>query len=246
MRFGRVKEWMRLKWFPDDEARFKKYIALLFLIKAMAMIVLITKFSPTIASMGISGPAYGVYAVLRLTLTVTLFYVFYKGKVWQFIFKTIPCMFLSLLLMLIAAMFMEPAVVLIFIGSSIYHNRKRFKMYMKYKQYTVYTVIALILSAIATVVALLGLNETMSEEYIMCRMALSLFTLIPVFMLWKLLKSEIERGRSFYEVIRIVSIMGWAFMFFLLGWMTVIPIKFLSAKSLLGDEDNDFFALQYR
>ncbi|WP_462332082.1 hypothetical protein [Schwartzia sp. (in: firmicutes)] len=245
MVFGRVKEWMRVNWFPDDEARFKKYMAVLFLIKAMTLIILLTRFSPTIASLGILGAAYGIYAVSRLTLTVMLFYIFYKGKVWQFMFKTIPCMFLSLLVMCITAMYMGPAAVLIFVGSSIYHNRKRFKMYMKYKQYTKYTIIAMIISVTAVALTWLGFKRMSGEEYIMFRMALSLFTLIPVFMLWKLLKSEIEGGRSFYEAIRIVSIMGIAFLLFLLGWMTVIPVKFLSDKSLLGDEDNDFFALQH-
>ena len=245
MGFGRVKEWMRVNWFPDDEARFKKYMAVLFLIKAMTLIILLTRLSPTIASLGILGAAYGIYAVSRLTLTVMLFYIFYKGKVWQFMFKTIPCMFLSLLVMCITAMYMGPAAVLIFVVSSIYHNRKRFKMYIKYKQYTKYTVIAMIISVTVVALTWLGFKRMSGEEYIMFRMALSLFTLIPVFMLWKLLKSEIESGRSFYEAIRIVSIMGIAFLFFLLGWMTVIPVKFLSDKSLLGDEDNDFFALQH-
>jgi hypothetical protein len=174
-----------------------------------------------------------------------LFYIFYKGKVWQFMFKTIPCMFLSLLVMCITAMYLGPVAVLIFVVSSIYHNRKRFKMYIKYKQYTKYTVIAMIISVTVVALTWLGFKRMSGEEYIMFRMALSLFTLIPVFMLWKLLKSEIESGRSFYEAIRIVSIMGIAFLFFLLGWMTVIPVKFLSDKSLLGDEDNDFFALQH-
>ena len=77
----------------------------------------------------------------------------------------------------------------------------------------------------------------------MFRMAASLILFIPVYMLWNLMKNEIAKGRTFIETMRIMSLMGVAWVFMLLCWASVIPVKFLSADWIYGYDD-DFMPLR--
>ena len=60
--------------------------------------------------------------------------------------------------------------------------------------------------------------------------------------LWWLFNREQTNGRRFWETIRIVYLLPVVFAILLIDWATLLPIKFISGKSTLGDDEHDYFA----
>jgi hypothetical protein len=61
--------------------------------------------------------------------------------------------------------------------------------------------------------------------------------------LWNLLTQEIHQGRSFFEAMRILELMPMTFGYFLIGVLTIVPIKLFSGESLFGEEGHDYLAM---
>ena len=57
-----------------------------------------------------------------------------------------------------------------------------------------------------------------------------------------LLHREQTNGRRFWETMRVLYLFPVVFAILLIDWATLIPIKFISGKSTLGDDEHDYFA----
>lgn len=231
----------RERWIPNEEEKYKKYMYMLVLIKIIALAILSARLA------GIGSLAVDilkpVYIVARLLLSIIIFYIMYKARVWHFLLKQFLCLLVSVVCISIAAHCAGPLVVPMFILFAIYHNRNRFKVYAKYKQYTVYVLATGLISSAVKASGWLYFSKLAAADYLMFRMAASLILFIPVYMLWNLMKNEIAKGRTFIETMRIMSLMGVAWVFMLLCWASVIPVKFLSADWIYGYDD-DFMPLR--
>ena len=60
---------------------------------------------------------------------------------------------------------------------------------------------------------------------------------------YHLLMQEIQKGRSFFEATRIVALIPVAFLYFLIGLLTIVPVKFFSGESLFGEEGHDYLIM---
>ena len=45
------------------------------------------------------------------------------------------------------------------------------------------------------------------------------------------------------EATRIVALIPVAFIYFLIGLLTIVPVKFFSGESLFGEEENDYLVM---
>ena len=237
---GKIKDCLNLaKRFPTEEERYKKYILLLAVLKLTTFCVLLSGVAYIAFGSGWRTFWTDLRLVLRVFLVVLLFYIFYKGRVFHFLLKTLPCLALSLFVMVMAAIFISPLAVLAVLGLSVFFNRKRFKIIARYKNFCWYILANLVISG---GVALSIKNGLLTGSMTDSLLAYFL-TLGPFFLLWMLLKHEVEGGRSFVETMRIMSLISSVFFFFLFSFLTVVPVKYLSGKSLFGEDDNDYLAL---
>ncbi len=237
---GKIKDFFNLaKRFPTEEERYKKYIMLLAVLKLTTFCVLVS---------GVAYIAFGsswmtfwtdLRLVLRLFLGVLLFCIFYKGRVFHFLLRTLPCLALSLFLMVMAGIFIGPLSLLAALGLSVFFNRKRFKIFGRYKNFCWYILANLVISGGVALSTKFGLLTGSFSDSLLA----FFLTLGPFFLLWMLLKHEVEGGRSFVETMRVIALTGSAFLFFLFSFMTVVPVKYISGKSLFGEDDNDYLAL---
>ena len=68
------------------------------------------------------------------------------------------------------------------------------------------------------------------------------WSILTCLVLWWLFHREQTNGRRFWETMRILYLFPIVFAILLIDWATLIPIKFISGKSTLGDDEHDFLA----
>ena len=129
--------------------------------------------------------------------------------------------------------------------AALYSNRKRFKMYGKYKPFMAFYG-SLVLMWIGFVgipfISLMLGNIGQNVTYTTPRWVDITWSILTCLALWWLFHREQTNGRRFWETMRILYLFPIVFAILLIDWATLIPIKFISGKSTLGDDEHDFFA----
>lgn len=116
---------------------------------------------------------------------------------------------------------------------------KRFKIYARYKNYCGYILATLAITGGAMIAFGSGMVAGSFDNKVLAFFV----TMIPLFLLWMLLKHEVEKGRSFVEAMRIMALITPSFLLCLWAFLTVVPVKYFSGQSLFGEEGSDYLAL---
>lgn len=228
----------------SEEDRCNKYMLFLMALSFVQFCTSAATIAPDNALSFLLLPASILQVILSLALLVISAYICYKNKVWHFLFRLVPCAFVSLILLGIVQGILGPAGLAIWVIASIYVNRHYFKPIGNYQNYIFYYFACAVASMVAGVVIMYTVFNGSSDG----AMGLSLFMGLIVglgmtALLWRMLSKDIAQGKTFYEALRIVTLIPVAFMFLMIGLLTLVPVKFFSGKHLFGEEGHDYLVM---
>ena len=195
------------------------------------------------------------YATLRLDSMLVLigsaiyglisFYIACRSKSIQFCLKLLPGILLSMYLTLNSTALIGGTAFGIALIAALYANRKRFKMYGKYKPFIVFYGIHVVMWIGFVVIPFISLmldNFGQRGTYTTPDWVDITWAILTCLTLCWLLHREQTNGRRFWETMRVLYLFPVVFAILLIDWATLIPIKFISGKSTLGDDEHDYFA----
>ena len=228
----------------SEEDRCNKYMLFLMVLNFVQFCASAARIAPDNSLHFLLLPASLLQVVLSLALLVISVYICYKNKVWHFLFRLVPCGLVSLILLGIVQGIMGPVGLAIWVIASIYVNRHYFKPIGNYQNYIFYYVACMIASIVVSVIIMYTtFNATSSSAIGMSLFLAMIGGLGMTALLWRLLSKDIAHGKTFYEALRVVSLIPVTFMFLLIGLLTLIPVKFFSGKHLFGEEGHDYLAM---
>lgn len=181
-----------------------------------------------------------LFALANLAFLLLVIYINYKNKVWHFMFRLLLCAFVTLFPLLFLFSTLGPAGLALWAIASLIANRKLFWVFRHYKKYTIYLVLCYAVLIVISAILFFGGFSAGSPWPAMIGL---LQGLILLGMLRCICLDEIRQGKSFLEVLRILALLPASFLFFCIGLLTVIPVRFFSKESLFGEEGHDFIAM---
>ena len=183
--------------------------------------------------------------IASVAYALITFYVACRSKSLQFCLKMLPGVLLSMFLALKGFELIGGVAFGIALIAALYSNRKRFKMYGKYKPFMAFYGFLLLMwigfVGIPFISLMLG-NIGQNVTYTTPRWVDITWSILTCLVLWWLFHREQTNGRRFWETMRILYLFPIVFAILLIDWATLIPIKFISGKSTLGDDEHDFLA----
>ncbi|SHK47510.1 hypothetical protein SAMN05216582_10540 [Selenomonas ruminantium] len=228
----------------SEEDRGQKYMLFLMLLTFVQFCTNAATVAPDNALSFLLLPATLLEIVLSLAMLVLSVYIFYQNKVWHFLFRLVPCTLVSLILLGIVQALLGPAGLAIWVIAAIYVNRHYFKPIGKYQGYIFYYFACIVTSMIAGVfITYTAFSATSSSAIGLSMFMGMLVGLGMTALLWRLMAKEIANGRTFYEALRIATLIPVAFMFLLIGLLTFVPVKFFSGKHLFGEKGHDYLMM---
>lgn len=228
----------------SEEDRCNKYMLFLMVLTFVQFCSSAAAIAPDNALSFLLLPASLLEVVLSLAMLVLSIYICYKNKVWHFLFRLVPCTLVSLILLGLIQGILGPVGLAIWVIASICLNRHYFKPIGNYQGYIFYYFACIVMSTIAGVVIMYTALNAASDGAIGLSMFMGLIAgLAMTALLWRLVAKEIANGRTFYEALRIATLIPVAFMFLLIGLLTFVPVKFFSGKHLFGEEGHDYLMM---
>lgn len=177
-----------------------------------------------------------IAVILFLILAI---YVNYKNKVWHFLFRLLLSVMVNVILLVMAAYFIGVAAAIVWVVAAVFVNRRRFTVFLRYKNYIRYIVATYILTSGLRFVMMRFFFQN-PEMWPLIQFGLFAISMALLGWFYHLLMQEIQKGRSFFEATRIVALIPVAFLYFLIGLLTIVPVKFFSGESLFGEEGHDY------
>lgn len=189
--------------------------------------------------------------VLSVILGLVTLNVAYKNRSLHFFFKMLPSGLISLVLTLKAVEFVGLPALAAALVAGIYANRKRFKMYLRYHSFLGYYVMCAgmwMLVIVIPTICIFGYQLLTtgagSVDYTPPKLVNAMAIGLSYALLHWLFKREQGKGRPFMETTRVFFMFPMVLPFLLFDWATLIPVKFISGKSIFGGSNHDFFALE--
>jgi len=189
--------------------------------------------------------------VLSAILALVTLNVAYKNRSLHFFFKMLPSGLISLVLTFKAVEFVGLSALAAALVVGIYANRKRFKMYLRYHSFLGYYVmcagmwmLVLVIPCICIFGYMLLTTGTAHVYYTPPKFVSAIACGLSYALLHWLFKREQAKGRPFMETTRVFFMFPMVLPFLLFDWATLIPIRFISGKSIFGRNKHDFFALE--
>lgn len=180
--------------------------------------------------------------LLSVSWLVMLLYINIANKVLFFFFRILISGIVNLVGFYAIFHFLGVAGAVIWVLGALLVNRSRLKIFFAYPNYIGYVVGGYVFSFMVN--WLIGLLGTDPYSW---WIAVGILPFLPSFVLliwlWNLLTQEIHQGRSFFEAMRILELMPMTFCYFLIGVLTIVPIKLFSGESLFGEEGHDYLAM---
>ena len=186
---------------------------------------------------------FNIVTVIAVILFLILaIYVNYKNKVWHFLFRLLLSVMGNVILLVMAAYSIGVAAAIVWVVAAVLVNRRRFAVFLRYKNYISYIVATYILTA-GLRLAVMRLFFHKPEMWPLIQLGSFAISMALLGWFYHLLMQEIQKGRTFFEATRIVALIPVAFIYFLIGLLTIVPVKFFSGESLFGEEGNDYLVM---
>ena len=222
--------------FPTEKERYDKY---LWLLKLSIICTVIHGAAILSGAVGAASIIWRIDMFLYLWITVILWQEYWKSKTIHFAFRLALCAASSIILTMMLVPFLGPLPIILGAVVALFANRKQLKKFWRYKLYLKYIVLWLGISVVLHV-----LNTICSGAYNLPLILYAAKRLILFYFFYCLLRHECNAGRPFKECIRILTLIPLSLGFMLLGWLSILPIGNVSSKSLFGDDNHDFLALE--
>lgn len=181
-----------------------------------------------------------LFNTMSLAFILLSIYINYKNKVWHFLFRLLLCSFVTIFALVFLYTTLGPVGLALWAIASIAANRKLFWIFSHYKKYTIYIVLCYAILITASIIIFFAGLPIGSPWAAVISLVQSLILLS---LLRKLCLDEIRQGKTFLEVLRILTLLPASFIFFCISLLTIIPVRFFSKKSLFGEDSHDFIAL---
>lgn len=226
------------------ESLCKKYLLFLLVYDIMHFFYSVDKATSNQGDGGLQALLGASMLLLNLSFFLVVIYLNYKSKVWGFWFRLLPSFIVIVFTVAILKFLFGSVMFTLWVLAAIFINRKRFRLFLLYKSASFYAVFCYALILAATILTFLlvrtGTISASSPWPAVIGLTQGLVLLIAI---GRFMLQEVSKGKSFYEIMRILALIPTCFIYFLISPLTIIPIKFFSGKSLFGEVDSDCIAM---
>ena len=193
--------------------------------------------------------------IAALTLLLALLYISYRSGALPQIKRMIPCAVFSLAVLfpVLYLGYMGKSALLMVILISIIGHWHRFQYFSRHMHITLFHLFWLSASIIITFVnSMIPLAASHGNGFSFApdvpsalsfcnQLTLSSFAVYGMLFVLLLLYGK-QQGRTYLQTMHIFIMTFFTGLFMLIGWATVIPVKYLSAVYIYGDKERDFLA----
>ena len=233
------------KIFPTDESRYTNYMRLAYFLILMPCITIALKlyaFSASRRSLGTLTTMASTVDLLLILLVifaaVVNIYIFVKSGTLRFVVK----LGIGMILGILVSSLLGPFAVFL-IPVAIIANRKRIAVLKQYISFFFYSLAMAVLPPLFILLAAYFMHKSIYGYSELTGTAAFMFFLAyisPVVILQLALRNEMDKGRSFYEIIRLMYCVPIVFILCCTSVLTLTHIGGLSDHSLFGDPGVDY------
>ena len=246
------------KMFPTEQSRYKAFIRFLYFALFVEIVSTILKAMSRQPSYIINqayGQGYQEHSLLMLFtslfviisiigITYVMLYIYVKSGFLEFVLKLFLGLLVSSIITCILFAILGSIAPIIGIIAAIIANRRRLALLKKYKSYVWYSAGYVLIPIICIILALgsFFLSHLLRNSIIptiISPLFIILAVLAPVLITHYALKTEMAKGSSFLQVMKLLQVIPVMLVFCFFSYMTLLHINAFSDESILGHLDGD-------